>query len=303
MSTARDKAFHYIQDHLHARARRRRWRASARVLGRLSRVEQQVSFDDFFERRGKWPSWTGTWMYYGAGPARRCTRSSCMRKRRVPISPMIAIIAMVTVTAAISIGITRYRVGADVMLTVLGGVGLDALWRTSRPGRADPLAGRSARPSRSSSRRDRRSPRRWRPKPVPEATPVTVAGSAPRPCWRWASGWSRRSLVTWPLVTKLGHIGHDAFDPRFQAWTIDWVQHKLGSPGSMFDANIFAPEPHTLAYSDSLLGIAIPLLPLRWLGVSPIGQLNVALLLGFATSAASGYLFGRVVTRRSPSAR
>lgn len=103
--------------------------------------------------------------------------------------------------------------------------------------------------------------------------------------------------VTWPLVTKLGHIGHDAFDPRFQAWTIDWVQHKLGSPGSLFDANIFAPEPHTLAYSDSLLGIAIPLLPLRWLGVSPIGQLNIALLLGFATSAASGYLFGRVVTR------
>jgi hypothetical protein len=103
--------------------------------------------------------------------------------------------------------------------------------------------------------------------------------------------------VTWPLVTKLGHIGHDAFDPRFQAWTIDWVQHKLGSPGSMFDANIFAPEPHTLAYSDSLLGIAIPLLPLRWLGVSPIGQLNIALLLGFAGSAGSGYLFGRVVTR------
>jgi hypothetical protein len=103
--------------------------------------------------------------------------------------------------------------------------------------------------------------------------------------------------VTWPLVTKLGHTGHDAFDPRFQAWTIDWVQHKLGSPGSLFDANIFAPEPHTLAYSDSLLGIAIPMLPFRWLGVSPIGQLNIALLLSFATSFASGYLFGRVVTR------
>jgi hypothetical protein len=41
----------------------------------------------------------------------------------------VAIIAMVTVTAAISIGITRYRVGADVMLAILGGVGLDALWR------------------------------------------------------------------------------------------------------------------------------------------------------------------------------
>ena len=50
-----------------------------------------------------------------------------MRKRRIPISPMIAIVVMVTFTAAISIGITRYRVGADVMLAILGGVGLDAL--------------------------------------------------------------------------------------------------------------------------------------------------------------------------------
>jgi hypothetical protein len=39
----------------------------------------------------------------------------------------------VTFTAAISIGVTRYRVGADVMLTVLGGVGIDALWRRLRP--------------------------------------------------------------------------------------------------------------------------------------------------------------------------
>ncbi len=127
--------------------------------------------------------------------------------------------------------------------------------------------------------------------------PLTVRGVARETAVALVVGLLAAVVVTWPLVTKLGHIGHDAFDPRFQAWTIDWVQHKLGSPGSLFDANIFFPEPHTLAYSDSLLGIAIPLLPLRWLGVSPIGQLNVALLLGFATSAASGYLFGRVVTR------
>ena len=25
----------------------------------------------------------------------------------------------------------------------------------------------------------------------------------------------------------LGHVAHDAYDPRFQAWTIDWVQHRL----------------------------------------------------------------------------
>ena len=132
---------------------------------------------------------------------------------------------------------------------------------------------------------------------APDETPLTVGRVARETLLALGLGLVAAILVTWPLVTKIGHIGHDAFDPRFQAWTIDWVQHKLGSPSSMFDANIFAPEPHTLAYSDSLLGIAIPLLPLRWLGVSPIGQLNVALLLGFATSAASGYLFGHVVTR------
>jgi hypothetical protein len=127
--------------------------------------------------------------------------------------------------------------------------------------------------------------------------PVTVRRIAVETLVALGLGLVAAIAVTWPLVTKLGHVGHDAFDPRFQAWTIDWVQHKLGSPGSLFDANIFAPEPHTLAYSDSLLGIAIPMLPFRWLGVSPIGQLNIALLLSFATTFASGYLFGRVVTR------
>ena len=127
--------------------------------------------------------------------------------------------------------------------------------------------------------------------------PVTVRRIALETLVAVGLGLIAAIAVTWPLVTKLGHTGHDAFDPRFQAWTIDWVQHKLASPGSLFDANIFAPEPHTLAYSDSLLGIAIPMLPFRWLGVSPIGQLNIALLFSFATTFASGYLFGRVVTR------
>jgi hypothetical protein len=113
----------------------------------------------------------------------------------------------------------------------------------------------------------------------------------------FALGLLTAAAVTWPLVIELGHTAHDPFDPRLQAWTIDWVQYRLTSPGSLFDANIFAPHRNTLAYSDSLLGIAIPLLPLSWLGVSPIGRVNIALLLGFASSAASGYLFGRVVTR------
>jgi hypothetical protein len=102
-------------------------------------------------------------------------------------------------------------------------------------------------------------------------------------------------ITTWPLVLRLNHAAPDPFDPRFQAWTIDWVQHAIGDPARLFDANIFHPEPRTLAYSDNLIGLAVPLLPLRWMGMSPIGVWNVALLVGYATSGMAGYLFGRVV--------
>ena len=102
-------------------------------------MRQEVDLDIFFERRGHWPSWAGTWMYY-ALVALSLYALVWMRKRRIPISPMIAIVVMVTFTAAISIGITRYRVGADVMLAILGGVGLDALWRLMRPARPTPSA-------------------------------------------------------------------------------------------------------------------------------------------------------------------
>ena len=129
---ARDKAVHYIREHLD--------RAPIVALARVGRVwgvyrvGQEVNFDDFFERRGKWTSWAGVWMYDALVPL-AVYALVLMRKRRVPISPMLAIFAMVTVAAAISIGITRYRVGADVALVVLGGVGVDAIlrWLTGGP--------------------------------------------------------------------------------------------------------------------------------------------------------------------------
>src|SRR5262249_35002492 len=68
------------------------------------------------------------------------------------------------------------------------------------------------------------------------------------------------------------------------------------APTQVFNGNIFAPAQGTLAYSDTLLGIAIPFLPLRALGVSPIGQLNIAVLLGLTLSAVAAYWLGRVVS-------
>ena len=54
-------------------------------------------------------------------------------RRRVTVIPFVAIFAMTTLTAAVSFGITRYRVGADVCLTILAAVAIDAVWRRVRP--------------------------------------------------------------------------------------------------------------------------------------------------------------------------
>jgi hypothetical protein len=101
---------------------------------------------------------------------------------------------------------------------------------------------------------------------------------------------------TWPLVLHLQSRARDLIDTLFQAWTIDWVQHAVTSGVNPYDANIYAPEKTTLAYSDTLFGVAIPTLPLRWIGMTPIGVLNTTLIVGFAASAAAAYLFGRQVT-------
>jgi hypothetical protein len=52
-----------------------------------------------------------------------------MRRRRVPIFPMLMIAVSVTITVALSFGITRYRAPVDVVLPVLAAVAIDALWR------------------------------------------------------------------------------------------------------------------------------------------------------------------------------
>jgi 4-amino-4-deoxy-L-arabinose transferase-like glycosyltransferase len=123
---ARKLAFDYISDH----PRRAVVVAAARVgrvLG-IYRVQQQMDFDVFFERRGRWPTRVGTVMWY-AFAGLSVVALVVMRRRGRPISPPIAIFVGVVFTTAIAIGITRYRIALDVTVTVLAGVGIDALWR------------------------------------------------------------------------------------------------------------------------------------------------------------------------------
>src|SRR4029079_1534476 len=61
-------------------------------------------------------------------------------------------------------------------------------------------------------------------------------------------------IITWPQALHLSTRvpGHD--DPLFSIWRLAWVAHALAhEPGHLFDANIFYPHVHTLAYSDAML--------------------------------------------------
>ena len=57
-----------------------------------------------------------------------------LRRRRIPIFPYFAIALSVTITVALSFGITRYRTPVDVVMPLLA-VAIDAFlrWRANAP--------------------------------------------------------------------------------------------------------------------------------------------------------------------------
>src|SRR3954453_10469076 len=62
----------------------------------------------------------------------------------------------------------------------------------------------------------------------------------------------------WPLPLHLGRdVAQDLGDPLVQAWQIAWDGHALTTqPLSLFQANMFWPQPDSLAFSDALVGYA-----------------------------------------------
>src|SRR3954451_8789854 len=98
-------------------------------------------------------------------------------------------------------------------------------------------------------------------------------------------------INAWPLAvapnTTVGQHG-DAF---FSVWRLAWVAHQLrANPLHLFDANIFYPEPRTLAYSDAMLLPATVLAPFHWAGARPIVLYNVFLLSTFVLNGLAAYV-------------
>lgn len=93
-------------------------------------------------------------------------------------------------------------------------------------------------------------------------------------------------LHSWPLATDLAHLSRfDNDDASLNTWALAWVAHILPrAPLQLFEAPIFYPDAHTLAYSEHLLVPALMGAPLMWLGVSPLAVSNILIVLGLALS-------------------
>ena len=104
-------------------------------------------------------------------------------------------------------------------------------------------------------------------------------------------------FFTWPLAIRLSSGVSDEGDPLLNAWILEWDCYALvHQPLHIFNAPIFEPAHLPLAYSENLLGIAVPLFPAWLAGASAIALHSLGILLGFALSGYGAYVLARVVT-------
>jgi hypothetical protein len=104
-------------------------------------------------------------------------------------------------------------------------------------------------------------------------------------------------IITWPQALHMSSRvpGHD--DPLFSIWRLSWVAHALvHDPGHLFDANIFYPHVHTLAYSDAMLFEGLVAAPLLWAGVNPILVYNLMFFAAIISSGAGMFVLVRYLT-------
>lgn len=131
----RDAAIEYTKENL--------GRMPVVMVARVARLwdlyapRQSVEFNAVIEGRGHGASQAGIVAYYLLlAPA--VAGAVVLWRRRIPVSPLLAMPFIVTVTAAFTFGITRYRAPGDAVLVVLAAVGVDALvrrWRGVTPHR------------------------------------------------------------------------------------------------------------------------------------------------------------------------
>ncbi len=136
----REATSEYIRTHLD--------RLPATVLARIGRTfgffrpAQQLELDIYVEGRDPSVARAGLAVYYllvvAAVPG-----AVLLRRRRAPISPLLAVLGAATLAVAVTYGQTRYRASAELALVLLAAVALESLLRRALPPPGDREAGTS----------------------------------------------------------------------------------------------------------------------------------------------------------------
>ena len=107
-------------------------------------------------------------------------------------------------------------------------------------------------------------------------------------------------VMTWPLVTGMGHLGRTAdtdADGEFSIWNVAWVARTIVvDPVHLFDANIYYPHKRTLAYSEANLVEGAIAVPIYWLTKNPWATLNVVMLFAFTSAYVCTFLLLRYLS-------
>jgi 4-amino-4-deoxy-L-arabinose transferase-like glycosyltransferase len=121
----RRQAIEYTKDHI----KRLPLVVAARVgrLWGLFKPGQTTALDWQIEARGRAASWAGLFMYYALVPF-GIYGLVLMRRRRITIIPMLAVLATSTFAAALTFGVTRYRASSEVVIVCTAAIGIVACW-------------------------------------------------------------------------------------------------------------------------------------------------------------------------------
>ncbi len=104
--------------------------------------------------------------------------------------------------------------------------------------------------------------------------------------------------MAYPLASRAWDAIANYGDPLLNAWILAWDAHALVTdPLNLFHANIFHPYPNTLAYSEHLLGIALPAASFFWATGNAVFVHNLAVLGSFVLSGLGAYLLACDLTR------
>lgn len=103
------------------------------------------------------------------------------------------------------------------------------------------------------------------------------------------------AAMAWPLVRDGGSLAPQHGDVYFNMWRLRWFAHAITtSPSHLFDANIFFPEPDTLAYSDAMLVEGLLAAPLA--ALNPVAVHTLMMLAPIALSAVAVFALCRHLT-------